>query len=202
MSTTTPAGWYPDPSGGPNQRWWDGIQWTDQLSNPYAPASVLKAPEGTVTNTVWIWLIVALPLLPLLGLLTIPWGSLFDFASVDPTDSSQILAAELGIFLSPGYIGAIVGGGVVYGLNAFFAYRDWRFLQKAGVPKPFHFAWVFLSSIIYAIGRAVVVKRRTGHGSAVLWAAIASIVLMIIITIIMSVQMMSAIFSQIPTDFS
>ncbi len=202
MSTTTPAGWYPDPSGGPNQRWWDGAQWTDQLSSPYAPAETLKAPEGTVTNTVWIWLIVVLPLLPLLGLLTIPWGSLFDIASLDPTDSSQLLAAELGIFLSPGYIGSIVGSWLVYGLNAFFAYRDWRFLQRAGVPKPFHFAWVFLSSIVYTIGRAVVVKRRTGSGSAVLWASIAAIVLMIIITIVMSAQMMSAMLSQIPTDFS
>lgn len=24
-----PPGWYPDPSGGPWIRWWDGVQWTD-----------------------------------------------------------------------------------------------------------------------------------------------------------------------------
>lgn len=28
-STNTPAGWYPDGSG--NQRYWDGVQWTDQI---------------------------------------------------------------------------------------------------------------------------------------------------------------------------
>ena len=27
----TPAGWYGDPSGLPEQRWWDGRQWTDLL---------------------------------------------------------------------------------------------------------------------------------------------------------------------------
>jgi hypothetical protein len=200
--SNTPAGWYADPTGGQNQRWWDGAQWTDHVSDPYAPTVALTAPEGTVTNTPWIWLIVALPVLPLLGLLTLDWTSLFDFASYSAADSSQLLAAELAFFLSPGYLGALIGGWLVYGLNAFFAFRDWRFLQAAGVPKPFHFAWVFLSSIVYTIGRAVVVKRRSGHGSAVLWAAIGSIVLMIIVTIVMTLQIFAAAFSQIPSSFS
>ena len=200
--TNIPAAWYPDPSGGPHQRWWDGTQWTDHVSDPYAPAAALTAPEGTATNTVWIWLIIVLPLLPMLGLLTIDWGSLFDFASYNSADPSRVFAAELAFFLSPGYLGAIIGGWVVYGLNALFAYRDWRFLQAAGVPKPFHFAWVFLSSVVYTIGRAVVVKRRTGHGSAILWASIGAIVLMVVITIVMSALMVSAIFNQIPTSYS
>jgi hypothetical protein len=36
---STPAGWYPDPSGTGGQRWWDGQKWTDQLQPPqgYGP---------------------------------------------------------------------------------------------------------------------------------------------------------------------
>lgn len=200
--TNVPAGWYPDPSGTQSQRWWDGTQWTDHVSDPTAPAVALTAPEGAVTNTVWIWLIIVLPLLPLLGLLTVDWRSMFDFAAYTSGNSSDVLQAQLALFLSPGYLGAAIGGWVVYGLNAFFAYRDWRFLQRAGVPRPFHFAWVFLSYDVYTIGRAVVVKRRTGHGSAVLWASIAGIVLAIVISTVMMLQMFSAIFSQIPTSYS
>jgi hypothetical protein len=31
--TTTPPGWYPDPSSGV-QRWWDGNQWTEHFQKP------------------------------------------------------------------------------------------------------------------------------------------------------------------------
>ncbi|MFI7635619.1 DUF2510 domain-containing protein [Nonomuraea sp. NPDC049400] len=31
MTTQTPAGWYPDPYGEPQLRWWDGNQWTDAV---------------------------------------------------------------------------------------------------------------------------------------------------------------------------
>ena len=40
---TTPAGWYPDPSDAPGQRYFDGAQWTDPSTPPAAPAT-LSAP--------------------------------------------------------------------------------------------------------------------------------------------------------------
>lgn len=195
---TTPAGWYPDPSNAQRARWWDGAQWTENYSDPYSPGAVLTAPEGTATNTVWIWLIIVLPLLPILSLLTIDWSPLLDYSAYSSGNPSVALNAQLAFFLSPGYLGAMIGGWIVYGLNAFFAYRDGKFLERAGVPRPFHFAWVFLSSLVYVIGRAVVVKRRTGHGSAILWAAIGSIVLSFILTFVMVGMMAASILSRIP----
>jgi len=33
-----PAGWYPDPAGGPAQRYWDGARWTEQTTpTPSSP---------------------------------------------------------------------------------------------------------------------------------------------------------------------
>ncbi len=32
-----PPGWYPDPAGGPGQRWWDGYAWTDSTVLPQHP---------------------------------------------------------------------------------------------------------------------------------------------------------------------
>ena len=44
---TTPAGWYPDPSGG-GQRYWDGERWTEHVA-PLAPAA--PAPEATAATS-------------------------------------------------------------------------------------------------------------------------------------------------------
>ena len=32
-----PPGWYPDPAGGPGQRWWDGYSWTEATVLPQHP---------------------------------------------------------------------------------------------------------------------------------------------------------------------
>jgi hypothetical protein len=37
--TTPAAGWYPDPAGSSNARWWDGVTWTEHLQPAAAPAS-------------------------------------------------------------------------------------------------------------------------------------------------------------------
>jgi hypothetical protein len=187
--TNVAPGWYPDPSGSGAQRWWDGTNWTDHSNQPYAQSTVgLRAPEGAKTNTVWIWLVVVLPLVGVLPLLFIDWRSTLDLSS--PTGSTALMT-------SPLYLFSGVLSWVLYGLVVFFAYRDYRALEAAGVPRPFHWAFAFLSSVVYAIGRAVVVKRRTGHGSAVLWAAIASIVLSFVFVTIVMVQLFGAILSEV-----
>jgi hypothetical protein len=146
--------------------------------NPYSretPAAALRAPEGTDPYTLWIWLILAIPVVQTLPLFFIDWSSFIDASLGDPTGLGVYAA-----LFSPAYIALIVFGWVGTGLMFWFAYLDWRELQQRGVPQPFHWAWIFLtlavSYAVYTIGRSVVVKRRTGHGSAPMWITIATIV--------------------------
>jgi hypothetical protein len=41
-TTTTPAGWFPDPWSGDHLRWWDGTAWTGHVADRYPP----KPPSG------------------------------------------------------------------------------------------------------------------------------------------------------------
>lgn len=264
-----PAGWYPDPAGGPRPRWWDGTAWTEHYADlptqapaapvapepvipaaapvppvahvapvtpvapsvPEAPATSgftaypssypattspvadypaaapysadadsLSAPADAPTNTPWIWIMIFLPLLGLLPLVLFDWASYFESAMAAPGGS---LEAELALYTSPVMIGSILGGFAVTAVSILFAFLDWRSLKKVGIPQPFHFLWVLFilvigTSAVYTIGRAVVVKRRTGSGLAPMWATIGVLALILIFTIVFVVWMMASIFTAIP----
>jgi len=194
--SSVPAGWYPDPAGTPRQRWWDGGAWTEHYNEvpvaaqPYAgaqqpysyaaTAESLKAPEGIPVYNIWIWLILGLPILgTILNYATTDWSRLM--ASPGPTNGTLL-------------IGAL--GWVIYGLGVFFAYRDYKTLLGLGVPRPFHWAWGFLS-MVYVIGRSVVVRRRTGHGILPMWIAIAYMALTFVVTIILFISIFSTAMAQV-----
>lgn len=49
MSSSPQPGWYPDPSGSANVRWWDGNQWTEHTQQPAAapqPAAAAAPHAG------------------------------------------------------------------------------------------------------------------------------------------------------------
>src|SRR5690349_7483387 len=46
MTMTHGPGWYPDPSGRPGMRWWDGMQWTGHTVPPRPPVDSAPTPVG------------------------------------------------------------------------------------------------------------------------------------------------------------
>lgn len=203
--TLPAAGWYPDPDNAHQTRWWNGVEWTEDRSNfqapmpPVNPASysmstaALTAPAGTKWNTPWVWLVVVVPYIPVLGIFFIDWPAMFTASSM----SSGM--ATLSILTSPAYLFTVLGGFVVYGLAVWFAYLDYRELERRSVPRPFHWAWTFLSSGVYPIGRSVIVRRRIGHGISPMWVTIALMASSFILSIAFSVWILSLVFAQIPT---
>lgn len=190
------AGWFPDPSGGPGSRWWDGQNWTEHVSDPtlqaFAPAGTpRRVAQGTPVYTPFIWLITLLPLLSILGV------ALWD------TDAYMRVSLDsandpLGQFRDPGYLLVQALGFVIYGVSVLLAYFDWKTLGARGFDRPFHWAWAFLGGTVYIIGRTVIVRRRAGGGAMVpIWITIGVFVLSMIIVVVKVVDIMSAAFSYV-----
>jgi len=168
-------------------------------SDPYSratPATALRAPEGTDPYTIWIWLIVALPIVQAIPIFFIDWTAFVDASLADPTG-----LGAYSVLFSPAYIALIALSWVGAGLTIWFAYLDWRELKQRGIPQPFHWAWSFLvfavSYAVYTIGRSIVVKRRTGSGYAPLWITIATIVGGLVVGIWITVVLTQLIFEAV-----
>lgn len=194
-----PAGWYPDPTDGTRGRYWDGTAWTEHIHDPGrpVPAAELRAPAGTRWSTPWIWLLVLLPLVSLVTVFLVPLDGLIESSFADPEDALQ---AQLALYTSPGYLLSIAIGWLSIALSVLFAVLDYRALRAAGVPKPLHWAWgffAFVSPAVYPIARAIVVRRRTGAGFAVLWATIGVLLVTIIVTTVYVVGAMSTLMDAV-----
>ena len=54
MSSTTsavaPAGWYRDPLGLPQVRWWNGISWTNRIEQRRPEIQLASASESTMVG--------------------------------------------------------------------------------------------------------------------------------------------------------
>ncbi len=163
------AGWYPDPHDAAQQRWWDGVAWSDARQ----PAPRVDVPTGTV----WIWLNVLLPLVTLPSLLLLDTsGYLQSTFQAAYFQDERALAAASASYLASTLIVTIIGF-VVIGLGILFAWLDWRELGRRGIPRPFAWPWalfaLFATNGVYVIGRGVVLRRRTGRGLGPVWGWIA-----------------------------
>lgn len=168
-----PAGWYPEPDGTDGQRWWDGVRWTEfatPLAAPRFPQydAVVRprVSEGTPVDTLWIWLIVVLPVVALIPFFLWDVEGYMVQSMTDPM-------AQVRMYLDPMYLASVLLGWGAYGASVVFAYLDVVALRRLGYSRQFHWAWAFLSSLVYVIGRSVVVKRQAGHGGAPMWVTIA-----------------------------
>ena len=126
-----------------------------------APAYSLEqptAPAGTPPYTPFIW---ALAVLPIVGII----DSIITLAMFDQV-VTQAFAPDAPPF-APGDLLRLGISWLVIGASVLLGILDWRALNTAGVPKPFHWAWNFFAVIgvpVYMVGRSIVVRRRLGGG--------------------------------------
>ena len=212
--------------GSSQLRYWDGTQWTEHTHDPaqaqaqaqaaqaqqqasyagqqqaYVAPVQPKAPAGTQPNTVMGWLNAATPVLLLIDVIPLYFWSTNVFSGLnlsDATSPNDVLAREF----TPTYAVILLLAFAAIALFVVFAALDWRALRKSGVPAPFHWAWSFFTLIsfgglVYVIGRAVVVRRRTdksGYGPMILYIVLMGAYL--IATIAVSIAILVAVQGQI-----
>ena len=192
--STTPAGWYPDPSFPQQMRWWDGLQWTAHLApagQQFMPLQRVLISNQTPVLNPFIWALVLLPLVSLLLLLT--WQP--EFRTITTRQGTTTIDPMS--MYTPGYFLLQASGLIVYGVSVLMAYLDHRRLARSGVVRPFHWAWCFLSPAVYVIGRTVIVRKvAPGRGMGPVWALIGMVVLSLIVAGIKMANMMESLYSQ------
>ncbi|ARC55649.1 Cytadherence high molecular weight protein 3 [Frondihabitans sp. 762G35] len=165
----------------------------------YGARTFPKAPEGAKTNT---WQIIVILVLPIVSLIL----SAVSVTALIPTFTSYLAEIQRTngqgvprISYPPIYYVTSVLSFVLYFVSVLLAFLDWRALGRVGIARPFFWAWAFLGWIVYAIGRAVVVHRRSGKGLWPIWVAIGIVALGLIINIALAAGVVSGISGSIPT---
>ncbi|WAH95711.1 DUF2510 domain-containing protein [Arthrobacter sp. MMS18-M83] len=226
-NTPTPPGWYPDPSGSGQLRWWDGNAWTGTAWNPPGQAGTAQAAPGQAAPAGAPWPAAAQPgqyigpprpaprpeisaqtpvYNPFIWLVTLlPVISLIVLLVWNPVFHLRYVGARRVPTLDPTsmfsvpYFLLIASGWLIYGVSVLLSYLDWQKLQKDGVVRPFHWAWAFLGAGVYVVGRSVIVhKVAPQRGLAPIWALIGVTALSFIVVGIKAGVIFSSIASTLP----
>ncbi len=188
-NTPTPPGWYPDPSGSGQLRWWDGNAWTGNAWNPPAQGGASQPGAGQPGAA---WPAAARPAQyggpgqyagpvqpaprpeisrgtpvynPFIWLVTLlPVITLIILLLWNPVFHVRYAGARRVPVLDPSsfsvpYFLLIATGWLIYGVSVLLSYLDWQKLQRDGVVRPFHWAWAFLGAGVYVVGRSVIVHK-------------------------------------------
>ena len=188
---TAAAGWYDDPAGTGQKRWWDGTRWSEHLHDPslevYGVVAKPVVGAGTPVYNAFIWVIVLLPLLSTAAMVPFDMAGymLGSMSGVPAFDGSYLLMSLL--------------GWAIYLVTPLLAYFDWKRLGRDGYERPFHWAWAFLTAPVYIIGRSVIARRRSGRGLLPIWVLIAVAVLSLVVGTVKVVEGMSAVFAAMPS---
>ena len=188
-----PAGWYPDASTPGVLRWWDGAAWTAHTAAAGGSRERPLLPADRPIYSPFIWVIALLPL-----------ASFFALAAWTP-DVSSIGAGVYGSgqlsvpsMYTPGYFVILGLGWILYGLGVFLSSRDWLWLKRQGVVRPFHWAWAFLGGVVYVIGRSVIVRRVAApRGLTPIWVSLGVFLAGAVITIVWAVTLTVSIMDQL-----
>ncbi len=142
-----PPGWYPDPAGGPGQRWWDGYAWTQATVLPQRPPpppwAAAGPPQGLPTQEA-------------------PWAVASERLTTHTTGT--LVAAELQ--MAPVARVAVVMPAVYYLVNLIVQranadqlrnvghqFRvDWHDAQNGITPPPYHGQSLGLSPLVLVVG--------------------------------------------------
>jgi hypothetical protein len=136
----------------------------------HAPHARPLLPPGTRVDTVWIWLIVAVPWVLASTIFLFDVRTVLDALWVDDTDAALgHVAAHLALLLGSSL--------ATIALALLFASRDARHLRTAGVVRPFPWGFAAIAGIVYVIGRQVVLRKVTRASAAPLVVSIVLYVL-------------------------
>jgi len=178
------------------------------VSHPSAPQRPI-APQGTSPSTVQIWLIVGLFAVQLVAtfvhLASIDFSGYFQLVmdastpgSNAASDPDAILALYGQIFTAT-YVVLLALSFLAYAGTVVLAYFDHRALLARGVSSPFAWALAFIpsyGSMVYLIGRSIVVRRRTGAGLAPLWVYVGLFVAGLIGSLVWSFWLIADLVSE------
>ncbi|WP_146086348.1 DUF2510 domain-containing protein [Rathayibacter sp. AY1B8] len=163
-------------------------QYPAYAAAPGAP--VQQRDTSIVTSTPWIWVVVLLPLLSALSIFLLPPSAIVDSSMASTYGPSSSMGMSTAYLVGLGVLQVV--GFLIYAAEVVFAFLDWRQLKRAGLQRPFHWAWAFLAApYVYVIGRSVVVKRVTGGGLLPLWVFLGVVVVSFLIAIGWTVSLFS-----------
>ena len=186
-------GWYPDGTGA--QRWWDGRAWTAYVA---APAVGQGNPRGAATaqlgdrpriderapvDSVWTWALAVLPILVSAAMMLHPGFRMLLTLSSGNLPQSQLggLFDVLWFVLLQAAIGLLSLAG-----QAFLASRDHAHLRELGVVRPFPWAAALLGSLVYLIGRHVVLRKVTPTAGLPMWVCAGLTALFLVVALVVS----------------